>query len=564
MRQAFKFIGPVAVTAALLIFLDLGLRMLNFVPKAVVYPVYYSNLLGDFEPNMKVVDQVTKLHPYTFTTNSQGLRSLREITKEKEQKTIRILCLGDSYTMGWGVNDEDTYPELLYQKLKRKYPSAKFEVINAGFLFSNVLDHIDYFREKGRLLKPDIVIEQYCYNDIDTDMLRNAVGRQVFRLESARDFRFLDKLRQTALGKLAAMVKARMIAGGNPRQMIGELSLPPGFNSHDDLNALLVPGNAEIVKHVMGYAVLEENNDPVIARLWKNYLTGVNILKREVEGQGGKFLFMAIPHLNQTLDLKNGHSAVLYPYAEKNNVKFIDLARNFRKYPGKNYNDLFLVADGHTSPKGNELLTDAVAERIVVSDPSKPSVRITENPPALSYEGCKSIIMRSTPGDASLKIEPYDSNFFYPLQIKTSDMQTGPDMYYTSTSGAGTVDIQIQTKKPVQRCDLISFFRVFNDPAKLNKVTFSYSFDGMNYQQRYIASSDGSGRWDGMELSKIFEIDFPESGGNQLFLRFECTHDAGLAFGKVSVDEANRRIQANFYPTQGIALGGRQNDLDMF
>jgi hypothetical protein len=44
--------------------------------------------------------------------NSHGLRS-PETTYEKPSGTFRILNLGDSVTMGWGIREEDTYGQRL-------------------------------------------------------------------------------------------------------------------------------------------------------------------------------------------------------------------------------------------------------------------------------------------------------------------------------------------------------------------------------------------------------------------------------------------------------------------
>ena len=57
-----------------------------------------------------------------MSTNSLGLRG-PEIDSPK--KHLRVLCLGDSVTFGWGVEEQNAYPALLQQKIMA-------EVINAG------------------------------------------------------------------------------------------------------------------------------------------------------------------------------------------------------------------------------------------------------------------------------------------------------------------------------------------------------------------------------------------------------------------------------------------------
>jgi hypothetical protein len=66
--------------------------------------------------------RITRLHSFLVSTNSMGLRS-PEVTVPAQR--TRILCIGDSVTMGWGYDVEHSYPSQLAQLLD-------VEVINAG------------------------------------------------------------------------------------------------------------------------------------------------------------------------------------------------------------------------------------------------------------------------------------------------------------------------------------------------------------------------------------------------------------------------------------------------
>ena len=60
-------------------------------------------------------ERITRLRTFYVTTNSIGLRS-PEIRQNKPD--LRIVCLGDSVTFGWGVPEEDSYPRQLEHLLK--------------------------------------------------------------------------------------------------------------------------------------------------------------------------------------------------------------------------------------------------------------------------------------------------------------------------------------------------------------------------------------------------------------------------------------------------------------
>jgi hypothetical protein len=93
-------------------------------------------------------------HYYDFTTNSEGFRGPL-VDWEKPEGTLRILAIGDSYTWGDGVGDEDVWLRKLETDLRTCGP---VEVINAGIVGRNTVGEADYLRDKGVRLHPDLVL----------------------------------------------------------------------------------------------------------------------------------------------------------------------------------------------------------------------------------------------------------------------------------------------------------------------------------------------------------------------------------------------------------------------
>ncbi len=101
--------------------------------------------------------------------NSAGLRD-REFNLTKPQEAHRILVLGDSTTFGWGVPQEKTYPKLLEQKLNASPPTGwprHVEVVNTGVGNYNTAQEVAYFKERGRLFQPNMVLLAYFINDAE-------------------------------------------------------------------------------------------------------------------------------------------------------------------------------------------------------------------------------------------------------------------------------------------------------------------------------------------------------------------------------------------------------------
>ena len=49
----------------------------------------------------------------TFTTDSRGFRGVVETTTEVPEGSFRVVCIGDSFTLGFGVGDHETFPHHL-------------------------------------------------------------------------------------------------------------------------------------------------------------------------------------------------------------------------------------------------------------------------------------------------------------------------------------------------------------------------------------------------------------------------------------------------------------------
>jgi hypothetical protein len=92
--------------------------------------------------------------------NNLGLRS-PDRPAGKPPDRYRILMLGDSFTMGKGVEDHHTFSVLLERSLNEKVPACNgrtIEVLNAGVdSYAPILSFIQLQRDLHRL-EPDVVV----------------------------------------------------------------------------------------------------------------------------------------------------------------------------------------------------------------------------------------------------------------------------------------------------------------------------------------------------------------------------------------------------------------------
>ena len=77
--------------------------------------------------------------------------------KEKN-KNQSIAVIGDSYAMGWGVNDDETFSHILEKKINKN-------VYNLAVSSYGTRRELIRLEKSGLLDLIDTVIIQYCYND---------------------------------------------------------------------------------------------------------------------------------------------------------------------------------------------------------------------------------------------------------------------------------------------------------------------------------------------------------------------------------------------------------------
>jgi lysophospholipase L1-like esterase len=98
---------------------------------------------------------------FSLETNSLGFRD-REFNSSRMDRT-RILALGDSFTYGWGVEIEQSWPKILESKLRAA--GRDVEVANLGKPGGSPKDYADIAEKATPILKPDLIIVAVLQGD---------------------------------------------------------------------------------------------------------------------------------------------------------------------------------------------------------------------------------------------------------------------------------------------------------------------------------------------------------------------------------------------------------------
>lgn len=151
------------------------------------YPMFatYNTEMARYARDMKMIvnDRVFRhranmqgrYYGVEIKTNSQGWREDKEYHRRKQPGVKRILVIGDSITMGWGVKNRNTYPRLLERRLASD-PTLKhkYEVINTGIgNYNTFLEYQMLKRSSG--YNPDMIILGWFLNDLEIWHKKNGV-----------------------------------------------------------------------------------------------------------------------------------------------------------------------------------------------------------------------------------------------------------------------------------------------------------------------------------------------------------------------------------------------------
>lgn len=143
--------------------LEGGLRLIGLGPTQTLNE-FDADLGWSKEPNL----ELSRSHPdasfeIDFKLNSMGLRD-DEITEKKPEGVFRVLALGDSFTLGFGVNREDLFVDILENWWTAE--GRRVEVINAGTEGYSTDQEVAWLETVGAKLDPDLVLLFPYENDI--------------------------------------------------------------------------------------------------------------------------------------------------------------------------------------------------------------------------------------------------------------------------------------------------------------------------------------------------------------------------------------------------------------
>ena len=245
-----------------------------------------------------------RLMGVTVKTNADGFRDDEYPVAKGDRH--RIVFLGDSLTLGWGVEKEQTFEHLLEQHLSETRPT---EILNLGVGNYNTTQEVHLFVDKGLKYDPDEVVLFYFINDAEPVPQRS-------RFPGLGHYRLV-----TFYWSRLKALRARLSPGG-------------GFEAY--------------------YSALYRNGSEGWARSQKALLE-LKELSR-VHGFGLKVVLL--PELHELANYPFAHEyALIASFLRQNEVPVLDLAPLFREE--REPQSLWVARDdAHPNARAHRLIAD--------------------------------------------------------------------------------------------------------------------------------------------------------------------------------------------------------------
>lgn len=159
---------------------------ISFKPIYNVEMVKYAKELKVFDPAGELsqihrTNASAKLMRVDVALNSMGNRG-PELSPRRSPDDKRVLVMGSSITMGWGVPVDRVFTSVIENRLNREKPfgpTVHFQFINAGVGNYNSVSQYLLFKKQYPIVKPDVVVLNYSIRD--AEIISNQRNNPIFK-----------------------------------------------------------------------------------------------------------------------------------------------------------------------------------------------------------------------------------------------------------------------------------------------------------------------------------------------------------------------------------------------
>jgi len=348
------------------------LRDVNQYARTLPDPIVHHRLWPGTTTWLRSEDFRASLH-----VNRYGLRG-REPEMPKRRDAYRIVMLGDSFTMGEGVSDDQTFSALLERSLSSRL-SARIEILNAGVdSYAPILSYLD-LRENLLRLEPDAVLLNLDMSDL--------LQEQYYRSLAVRG----------PGGEITAVPNPRL--SGRLTEWLDDwirrnlyflrfvyLHLRQRLDPEESMEAAVQRRNGDLLAYTLNGDDVDRSGE------WRDLFDSIVRIRQLCERRGILFFLTVYPWGHQvngrewvpgrTYWMSNDATASDRVFEKirqecvENRIALIDTVPAFRTYHGDRL--LYFRHDMHWTPEGHRVMSEALLEQIL--EPIAGDLRLRSEP----------------------------------------------------------------------------------------------------------------------------------------------------------------------------------------
>ena len=372
----------------------LAIILTILVDRAVGWFLPHISLI--FPPNTIVTYKTTEFE-FTAHTNNLGLRGI-DIDLSDSQNKFRIMTIGDSFTYGWGVNEEFIWSTIIAESLNGKGCPA--EVINLGWPGKGPTEYADIAEKAIPITKPDLVIVSILQGDdlqqVKPSLISRQNMRRIFRIVYPNlsilvlhSQQLTSQNLQTTWQHDAKNVVNKMNQAELNRLRILDSEIQKLF-----LDGLLNPQLVFLGIHNPNYFLdMIDITNPQTQTKVRNLAFELGRIKQVSLDNNAEVIVIAIPYgiyvnerylesskrlgfnVKSNMLLSTAPDEAIESAAKKMGIQFISVLHDFRQ----NSRHLFYDLDAHFTIAGNELLAEKLLPIVENSIISSKTYKCTPN-----------------------------------------------------------------------------------------------------------------------------------------------------------------------------------------
>jgi hypothetical protein len=356
-----------------LVSVSISYFVIDFVAGLVLITPLSPELVPDEVRHHKLApDSYSRLEQRDFSyvqrVNNLGLRGA-DTTWEKPDGTYRILMLGDSFTMGKGVEDEQTFSALLDTRLNSGSGvcgRTRIEVLNGGVdSYAPVLEYLQLSRELYELA-PDLVV----LNLDNSDLVQEAAYRaeavydangEVNGVPGSQDRVLLNERIRGWIDNHLYMTRLALFYFN---QMMGYRDLT--------VRGVVEQANTEVIRHTLA----DDRTDR--SEQWAQIFDSIERIKQFSDENGIAFVLTAYPWGHQVSDsewIPGRYSFMpedarpspvsldtVKRLSRERSIELFDMFPVFQSYAG--IEPLYFDHDMHWTARGQDLMATGLESRL--------------------------------------------------------------------------------------------------------------------------------------------------------------------------------------------------------